>query len=135
MIKEIIKALGLYGGLWSNNQDMWELSVVIAERKVFLSTKKLTYSAKFKVDESQKIVKFSELLTESSSGLIDAGISFKTETYNTFDGARKGTIQEDSLLFGKKYQYKFDYQDIRLKVENLVTTAGYKFEYQIFPVK
>jgi len=134
MIKEIIKALGIYGGQWKENGGVWELSIIIAQRKVFLSSKKLTYTSKIKIDDVSKLVKFSELLTETSSGLIDSGITFKTETYNTFGGARKGNIEEESNLFGKKYQYNFNYQEIREKVEAIVKANGYKFEYQILPI-
>jgi len=143
-MEKIKKALESYSGDWQEKKDVWEFSALIAERKAFLSKKKLTYKAKMKIDENAKQVKFSEMLMEAGSGLssggglddsISTGFGFKTETYNTMSGARKGNIEEQSNLFGKKFEYKFNYQEIRSKVEEIVKSAGYKFEYQILPVK
>jgi hypothetical protein len=110
---------------------------VLAERKSFLSTQKLTYSAKFRIDDSKKEVKFTEMLKESGMGLTNSdsgmstGFGFKTESYNTFSGAREGTIEEQSTQFGKKYSYTFDYASIRKKIEALSQEEGYGFKYQI----
>ncbi|MFA5025511.1 MAG: hypothetical protein WC503_03340 [Candidatus Shapirobacteria bacterium] len=134
MIKEIIQALANYKGEWKQNGEVWEFVSTVAERRVFISTKKLIYSAKIKVDEVSRIINFSEMLVENSVG-IDAGLSIKTETYNTLNGSLQGTIEEQSSLFGKKYQYKFNYQEIRNLIEDLSKSLGYKFEYQVFPLK
>ncbi|MCC7572482.1 MAG: hypothetical protein KO464_03730 [Candidatus Methanofastidiosum sp.] len=114
----------------------------LAERKAFLAKQKLIYSAKFRVDEQNKEVRFTEMLKESgagmSSGGIDSGMSpgfgFKKESYNTMSGAREGTIEEQSNLFGKKYEYKFDYGAIRKKFESKATEHGYKFTYKVTSV-
>jgi len=144
MMDEITRALENYNGKWNEKKGLWEFSTTIAERKAFLSKKKLTYSSKMRIDESSRVVKFSEMLVESGSGLssggdFDSGMStgfgFKKETYNTFGGARQGTIEELSNYFGKDYSYQFDFKEIRLKVKAIVEQAGYKFEYQILPVK
>lgn len=45
------------------------LQFVVAERKVFLSKKKLTYKCKTKIDDTEKGVTFFEMLRESSVGL------------------------------------------------------------------
>ncbi len=66
---------------------------------------------------------------------MDSGFGFKTETYNTFSGARKVPSVEQSTLFGKDYSYTFDYAEIRNKVQAITEQAGYKFEYQALPVK
>lgn len=142
LIGEIQKALGNYDGKWNEKKGVWDFSTVIAERKAFLSKKKLTYSLKMRIDDNAKIVKFSEMLTESGSGLssgsddgISGGFGFKTESYNTFSGARQGTIEEQSTLFGKDYSYRFDFNQVRSMVQDIAIKAGYKFEYQILPVK
>lgn len=143
MIDTIKKVLAGYGGSWKEKNGVWEFSFLVAERKTFLSKKKLTYSATMKIDKGAKLVKFSEFLMEAGSGLssgggIDGGMSpgfgFKAESYNTLTGARKGTIKEQSDLFGKKYDYTFDYKEIRSKVEKAVKSSGYTFAYQILPV-
>ena len=60
MIEEIKKALESFDGEWKEKKGVWEFSATIAERKVFLSKKKLTYSAKMRIDDDAKVVKFSE---------------------------------------------------------------------------
>jgi hypothetical protein len=145
MIEEIKKALESFNGAWKEKKGLWEFSSLIAERKAFLSKKRLTYSAKIRIDDDSKVVKFSEMLMEEGSGLtsggnysddgISPGFGFKTETYNTFKGAREGNIEEQSNLFGKKYEYKFDYKEIRSKAAEAVKSADYSFEYQILPIK
>lgn len=145
MIEEIKKALEKYNGEWKEKNGVWEFSSLIAERKAFLSRKKLTYSTKMRIDDDAKLVKFSEMLMEVGSGFtsggggfddgMSSGFGFKAESYNTMSGAREGNIEEQSNLFGKKFEYKFNYKEIRSKVEEIAVSAGYKFEYQIFPVK
>ena len=144
MIEEIKKALENFNGEWKEKKGVWEFSATIAERKAFLSKQKLTYSAKMRIDDDAKVVKFSEMLIEAGSGLtsgdgsdngISTGFGFKTESYNTLRRSREGSIEEQSNLFGKKFEYKFDYKEIRSKVQEAATSADYKFEYQILPVK
>ena len=140
MIEDIKKALESFDGEWKEKNGLWEFKATIAERKAFLSKKKLTYSAKMRLDEDAKLVKFTEMLIEAGSGLssgggfdgeMSPGFGFKTETYNTTKGAREGSIEEQSNLFGKKFDYKFDYKKIRAKVEEIAKSKGFKFNYQI----
>lgn len=117
-----------------------ELSAVIAERKAFLSKKKLQYIARVRIDEDKKEVHFSEMLKESGFGIssgsndMSPGFGFKTESYNTLSGAREGGIKEQSTLFGKQYKYDFDYAKIRKEIESVSQKNGYAFKYQILPV-
>jgi hypothetical protein len=133
LMDEIKKAFNYPEGKWNEKKGVWDYSATIAERKAFLSKKKLTYSAKLKMDESAKVVKFSEMLVESGSGFssggdldngMTTGFGIKTESYNTFGGARKGTIAELSTLFGKDYSYQFDYKEAVLMVKNIVEKSG-----------
>jgi hypothetical protein len=144
MMDEVKAGLAQYKGELKEKKGLWEFSAVIAERKAFLSKKKLTYSLKLRVDDAAKTVRFSEMLTEAGSGFssggdFDSGMStgfgVKTESYNTFGGARKGTIEEQSKLFGKDYSYQFNYAEIRSKIQDVAVKAGYQFDYQILPVK
>lgn len=144
LIDEIKKSLEDRNGKWSEKKGLWDFSTTIAERKAFLSKKKLTYSAKLRIDENTRVVKFSEMLIEAGSGFssggdfdsdMSSGFGFKTETYNTFKGERQGTIEEQSSLFGKDFSYQFDFKEIREKVKGIVEQADYRFEYQILPVK
>lgn len=109
-----------------------------------MSKKKLTYLFKVKIDDEAKTVRFTEMLKETGSGFstgsggfdseMSTGVGFKTESYNTMSGAREGAIEESSKLFGKTYQYKFDYAKSRKQVEKIAKEAKYKFEYSVLPI-
>ena len=130
----------------SEKKEVYKLEILIAERKAFLSKKKLRYIAKFRINEDTKEVKFTEMLAESGSGLtsgggdfdggmsMSTGFGFKTEKFNTMNGGREGSIEEQSKLFGKDYSYNFDYKAIRAKFESLAKNEGYSFKYQITPI-
>jgi hypothetical protein len=119
-----------------------ELSLIIAERKGFLTRKKLLYLARFKIDDEVRVLKFSEMLKEYGAGLstgggLDdgaaSGFGFKKEVYKS-GGRREGTIEEQSRLFGKDYSYQFEFQTIRENVKTLAQSSGYEFKYQIIPL-
>jgi len=144
LVDEIKKSLQNHSGKWNEKKGVWEFSTIIAERKAFLSTKKLTYSFRLRIHDVSKVVNFSELLMEAGCGLssggdfeggMSSGFGFKTESYNTFGGFRQGSIEEQSVQFGKSYSYQFDYKEIRVRIKEIVESAGYQFEYQITPVK
>jgi hypothetical protein len=119
----------------NENRGIYEIAFTVAERKSFLTRQKLEYRAKFRIDDANRVLKFIEMLKESGAGLSSGettpGFGFKTETYNTFNKAREGTIEEQSNLFGKKYEYKFDFKTIRPRIEETAAKADYQFKYQI----
>jgi hypothetical protein len=134
-----------FGAELGEKKGVWDLSKVIAERKAFLSKKKLTYTAKFRIEEESKTVKFTEMLAEKGSGLssssgfdsdmeMSPGFGFKKEVYKSGAGGREGSIEEQSTLFGKDYNYNFDYKEVRKKIEDLAKQNGYQFKYQITPI-
>jgi hypothetical protein len=126
----------------NEKKGIYEFEVVVAERKAFLSKQKLVYSGKFRIDEANKEVRFTEMLKESGAGMssggfdsdMSPGFGFKKESYNTFSGAREGNIEEQSNLFGKKYQYNFDFGTIRKEFESKAKQNGYKFTYKVTSV-
>ena len=138
-IKNLAKSLGTS---LEEDKGIYTLKLVVAERKVFLSKKKLEYIAKFRLDEKTKSVKFTEMLIESGSGISMAGaidemtpgIGFKIQSYKTGFGPREGSIEEQSVLFGKTYQYKFDFKTIREKLKKITQKDGWNFRYQITPI-
>ena len=113
------------------------VQVVVAERKAFLSKKRLTYSAKFHVDDDKRELRFTEMLKESGSGMssgdseFGSSFGFKKETYKTGKGPREGSIEEQSTLFSKQYSYTFDFSEVRTFIESEAVKAGYTFKYQI----
>jgi hypothetical protein len=121
-------------------KGVYTLEFTVAERKVFLSKKKLTYSAKFRIDDVNKELRFTEMLKEASSGMSSGdgesgpGFGFKKETFKTGSGSREGVIEQQSELFGKQYTYTFDFKTVRSSIAAAATAAGYAFKYQITPV-
>ena len=116
------------------------LEWVVAERKSFLSKKKLVYQAKIHLDRERNELRFSERLKESGFGL-SAGAgramisapALVSRRKNTAPGSgpREGTLEEQSNLFGRKYQYRFDFGLIRRSIEAKTVEAGYRFVYSI----
>ena len=144
LLDEIRDSLVNTNGEWKEKKGAWSFSTVIAERKAFLSRKKLTYQLRVRVDDATRTVHFSEVLTESGSGLsaggdfdggISSGFGVRTETYNTFKKPRQGTIEEQSRLFGKEYTFHFEFNTIRSRVQQITEAHGYAFDYQVLPVK
>lgn len=134
-IKQVFAA---YPAEFSEKKGAVTVEYVVAERKSFLSKKKLVYIAKYRIDEVKQEVRFTEMLKESGFGLTGSddfgsspGFGFKKETYNTLSGAREGVIEEQSNLFGKTYNYRFDFKAIREAVEKKALEAGFAFKYQI----
>ncbi|OGL30890.1 hypothetical protein A3F37_00415 [Candidatus Saccharibacteria bacterium RIFCSPHIGHO2_12_FULL_41_12] len=132
------------GAELKEKNGLWELSKLVAERKAFLSKKKLTYTAKFRINSDEKKVVLSEYLAEKGSGLssgggdfgsdMSPGFGFKTTSYKTGTSGISGSIQEQSDLFGKQYTYDFKYEAVRQKIETLALEAGFAFEYKVLPV-
>ena len=92
-----------------------------------------------KIDNDKKMIKFFEILSEvgseiSSGGYdgdsISPGFGFKAEKTRYTSGAREGSIEEQSVLFGKKYNYDFDYKKIRQEIKNIAGNFGYSFEME-----
>ncbi|MBU1049152.1 hypothetical protein KKG90_03905 [Candidatus Bipolaricaulota bacterium] len=131
-IKTFVKGLP---ATMNEKRGVYSFEAVVAERKAFLSKKKLTYCAKFRVDDDVKELRFTEMLKESGSGVSggDAGTGFKKESYRTGTGPRQGSIEEQSKLFGAHYSYTFDFSRVRAFIENETVKAGYTFSYQITP--
>jgi hypothetical protein len=109
------------------------LESVVAERKSFLSRKKLTYRCRVRLDEAGKEVKLFEILKESGFGMsgvgddMAPGFGFKKETWKSDGKTREGTLEEQSRLFGKDYSYKFDFALVRKAVEQAAADAGFSF--------
>ncbi len=133
LITKIKQNLADYSGTWKEKRKgRYLFYVTIAERKVFLSRRRLVYRAKLRINDKKKEVIFQEMLKETSSGLLPAtGYGFKTESYNTLNKERKGVIEEQSRLFGKDYTYRFDFSEIRSKIKGVVKENGYLFTYKL----
>jgi len=136
--EEIKQVFAAFPAKISETDGLFTVEYGIAERTSFLSKKKLVYIAKYRIDTTKREVRFTELLKESGSGLSGGGgfdsspgFGFRIETYNTVSGPREGTIEEQSNLFGAKYNYTFDFKAIRGAVEKKAQKAGFAFRYQM----
>ncbi len=112
---------------------------VLAERKAFLSKKKLTYKCKARVDDAARTVRFWEMLIEKGSGMSSGGddfgpgVGFSAGTYKTGGKERSGSIETASNLFGKDYSYQWDYAAVRTALQQVAATAGYGWETVLNP--
>jgi hypothetical protein len=140
MVKNVKEALAELSGTYpakfaEKRNNIFILDFVVAQRKAFLRTQKLTYHCKLKVDEENKAINFFEILKESGAGLSSggydefggSGFGFKAEKTKTGLKSREGTIKEQSDLFGKKYNYEFNFEKVREDVEGLARKFGYSF--------
>ncbi len=139
ILDQIKQVMNEISGKMSEKKGTFTVESVIAERKSFISKKKLVYITKFMIDDDKKELIFTEMLKESGFGLssgtdddIETGGGFKTYSYKTnISGKREETIEEQSNLFGKKYNYIFDYGKVRQAIEKIAEKSGYKFIYKI----
>ena len=137
LLDEIGKIAGEVAADLRESKGVYTLECVVAERKGWLSRKKLVYRAKFSIDEENKELRFTEMLKESGWGLSSGdadqspGFGFKKETYKQGLGPREGTIEEQSRLFGENYQYHFGLGKIRKAIEEKAQALGYKFSYHL----
>jgi hypothetical protein len=137
LIDDIRGMAGSIGAELKEKKGAYTLTLVVAERKAFLSKKKLEYIARFRVDDAAKELRFTEMLKETGSGVsgggedISPGFGFKAETYKTGVGPREGSIVEQSNYFGKQYSYSYDWSAIRTWMEQAAQAAGYGFIYSI----
>jgi hypothetical protein len=132
---DLIKSIQAYAKTipadFKEKKGSCDLSFTVAERKGFLSKQKLTYQAKFRIDEQEKTVHFAEMLKEAASGM-DASAGYQTSSYSTGKGGQQNSvIEQQSEQFGKKYDYQFDFKTVRTQIENLAKEAGFDFQYQI----
>ncbi len=140
MIDTIRQMAASIGAEFKEKKGAYTLTHLVAERKAFLSKKKLEYIARFTVDDFARELTFTEMLKETGSGVSGGddsspGFGFKAETYKTGFGPREGSITEQSLYFGKHYVYNFDWSAIRNWMEQAALASGYSFTYSISGLK
>lgn len=125
-------------GEFQSKKEVFSLERVIAERKAFLSRQKLLYTARFRVDEQAREVRFTEMLTERKSGLgaggsdLGPGVGSKKSSFAAGTGGLEGVVDERSSLFGQKYDYTFDYKQVRSAVKEAAEAENYAFNYKIW---
>lgn len=139
LIDDIKEYVSGTGGILSEKIGLWTFEAVIAERKSFLANKKLVYRFKFRIDDEKSELRYTEMLKESGVGISSgsdsegtAGFGFKVERYSTGLGKpRQGTIEEQSNLFGKQYNYVFDFSTFRERIITIAKAYGYAPIYHL----
>ncbi len=114
------------------------MEMLVAERKAFLSKRRLTYKCKLRVNDAARSVTFWEMLVEKGSGVsggddMAPGFGFKKETYRTGGKELSGRIEEASNLFGKDFDFIWDYAVVRRMVLGLAEAAGYSLNVVLSP--
>ena len=61
-VDEIEKFVERIPATLKEKRGVYSVEFTVVERRVFLSKKKLTYSARFRVDEDKKELRFTEML-------------------------------------------------------------------------
>jgi hypothetical protein len=125
-------------GFIEKRGNIFLVDFTVAERKAFLRTDRLAYSAKFKIDEAKKQVIFFEILKESGAGMSSGGMDdfgtgfgFKAEKTKIGFNGREGGIEQKSELFGKKYNYNFKFEKVRHDIKDLAEKHGFIFTYTL----
>jgi len=133
LCEDIEKLAQDLSGKLEEKRGVFTLTVTLAERRGFLRKDRLEYVARFRIDDSAKVLHFSEMLQERGSGIASGediqGFGGKKEVTRVTSGPRSGTIEEQSNLFGAKYEYRFDYGAIRKAFAEAAARHGFRFEY------
>ncbi len=134
LIDEIRSMAASVGADLKEKGGVFTLTLTVAERKAFLSRKKLEYVARFRVDKAAGEMVFTEMLKERGSGIsagddLSPGLGFKAGTYRTGAGPREGSIIEQSEYFGRRYSYSFDWKTMRGWMEQAARASGLAFRY------
>lgn len=137
LLSELKNIIEGRSGELKEHKGKYTFEILVAERKAFLTSKKLKYLSNFRIDEVKKELSYSEMLKETgigfSSGVVDnsPGYGFKTTVYKSGFNGRNETIKEQSDLFGKQYTYKVEFGSIRKEFERKAQELGYVFKYSL----
>lgn len=134
-IRNIVEAIP---AVLNEKKGIFSFSVTVAERRTLLNRQKLVYGARFRIDDGTRELVYSEMLKEKGFGLgigggaegMSPGYGFKKSAYKTGMGPREETIEEQSSLLDKKYNYTFDFGEIRKRIQAAAAAAGYAFTYR-----
>mgnify|MGYP001043531485 CR=1 FL=1 len=139
MLEEIKKYLDSFGGSLNEEKGgLWVFNYQVAQRDTVINKTTVSFTAKFRILDDQKLVKYTEIVKEASSGLgvggdMPMGVGTKTETYKVGAKGREGTVSEKSTLAGQTLEYKIDYREVRNSIKEIAEKNGYKFKYKILP--
>ncbi len=133
-IEEELRGIAAEFGLDSKEEKgVVALSRPAAEKKGFLSKRKVTYRALYKIDPEKKELHFTEFLVESGSGAGGTG-SESWSTGRDKEGP-EGRVGKRMSALAKKYQIHFPAVEVGVRFRQAAEAGGYAFTYQKTPRK
>lgn len=139
LVEEIKRIASEIPAQLKENKGLFTLECNVGEKKVLITRQRYVYSAKFRIDENKKEVRFTETLKESAFGIsmgagaVDSlGFGFmKKETRQTKTAPKEGTGKEPSEPSDKEESDTIDFSRIRSMIEAAAVKAGYTFKYKL----
>ncbi|MAF85535.1 MAG: hypothetical protein CL875_03515 [Dehalococcoidales bacterium] len=121
------------------DKGLFTLECNVGEKKVLITRQRYVYSAKFRIDEKKKEVRFTETLKESAFGIsmgADAveslGFGLKKKgTDQTEARPKEGTVKEPSEPSDKEEIDTIEFSRIRSMIEATTVKTGYTFKYKL----
>lgn len=131
VIRERVRELA--GELVPQRDGSLKLEQVIAERRRFLSRKKVTYVCRLRVDPEARAVRFYEALKESGFGLsggggdddLGPGLGYCKESYACSGKCRAGTVAERLRGLGGGFTFRFDLGALHEALRACTASAGF----------
>jgi len=143
LIEEIKRIASEIPAELKEDKGLFTLECTVGKRKVLITKQRYVYSAKFRIDENKKEVRFTETLKESDFGIsmgagaVDSlGFGFLKEGANQTEAAPKEGLKEEtgkepSELSDKEESDMVDFSRIRSMIEAEAVKAGYTFKYKL----
>jgi len=115
---------------WSDPDGAWAMEAALVDAKSMLGKKRVTYSARLRIDDDSKQVRFGDALAEAGLSLAMAGSS--SETYRQgMGGPPHGRIKEKGL----GWSFEFDRGHAPDVIAKAAAADGCSFEYVTGPTR
>ena len=143
LIEEIKRIASEIPAQLKEDKGLFTLECNVGEKRVLITRQRYVYSAKFRIDEKKKEVRFTEMLKESDFGIsmgadaVDSlGFGFLKKGTNQTEaapkeGPKEGTSREPSEPSDKDESHTIDFSRIRSMIEAAAVEAGYTFKYKL----
>jgi hypothetical protein len=128
------------GATFTDRDGVLAVEVPIAERRSLLSRRRLTYSARFRVDEQRRVVRFTEMLKEAGWGLPGSGalggpgLGVEVRTWKSGRAPREERIDAQARDLAGRFELSFDLGANRAAVRKALGDVGYALEYHVLSV-
>lgn len=113
---------------WSDPDGAWVMEAVLVDAKSMLGKKRVTYSARFRIDDASKQVRFGDVLAEAGLGIAMGGSSSATYSQG-LGGVPHGRIKEKGI----GWSFEFDRGRAPDAIASAAAADGCAFDYVIGP--